>query len=408
MVEQRKIADKLRVARELMGITQEKAATFLGLPRTAITKIESAERHISSLELTKLAKLYHRSIDYFFNDKNSDDLIVELHRIAPGLDKNLEVKQHVNLCIELCREGVILEKMLGCSERAYLPSYADIISKSAQEAIKHGEHIAKEERRRLGLGSSPIGDIAELIAGQNVWASSANLPANMSGLFIHHESIGLAIFINGNQGHARNRFSIAHEYAHALFDRDCDKTITVSSENNNSIKEKRANAFAAAFLMPEEGVRDLLKTLHKGAPTREEKIIYNPTSEEKTKVSMRSNSKSQQITYQDIAFIAYHFGVSYQAAVYRLLNLSLINQSEGKRLLELEDLGRNYLQELGMLDDLEGKKNKKYKDRELRNQILKLSIEAYRQELISKGRLVDLGKLLSISSETIIGFAEAA
>ena len=404
-----KIGDKLRIARESMGMTQEMAATSIGLSRTAITKIESGERQLSSLELTKLAKLYHRSINFFFNDKNNDDLLVELHRATSGLDKNPDVKQQVNLCVDLCREGVILENILGSNERAYLPSYGDIASRSAKEAIKQGEHIAKEERRRLGLGFSPIGDIAELISQQNIWTSSANLPDNMSGLFIHHESIGLAIFVNNTHARARKRFSFAHEYAHALLDRNRDQSITVSSEDNTSeIIEKRANAFAAEFLMPEEGIRELLKSMGKGAPIREEKMIYDAASEKQTLVPVRNNSKSQQITYQDLATLAYHFGVSYQVAVYRLSNLSFITQNECKHLLELEGLGKEYLKVLDMFEDLEGHKNEGHKDKELRNQVLKLSIEAYRQELISKGRLTDLGKLLNIPPHKIIEFAEAA
>jgi hypothetical protein len=35
---------------------------------------------------------------------------------------------------------------------------------SAGEAIRQGEIVALEERRRLGLGSAPIGNIAEMIA----------------------------------------------------------------------------------------------------------------------------------------------------------------------------------------------------------------------------------------------------
>lgn len=406
-MDMKKMADRLRMAREAMNMTQENAAVFLALPRTAITKIENGDRHISSLELTKLAKLYHRSINFFFHDEIRNDFIVELHRIAPGFDKNPEVKEQVNSCIDLCREGIILENILGYTERTYLPSYANIISRTAQEALKHGEQIAKEERRRLGLGSSPIGDISELISNQNIWMSSANLPDSMSGFFIHCRSIGRAIFVNEKHAHGRQRFSIAHEYAHALLDRD--QAITVSNEDNKSeIREKRANAFAAAFLMPEEGVRDFLSAMNKGALAREEKILYDPASEEEIKISVRSDHKSQQITYQDLASIAHHFGVSYVAAVYRLLNLHLMTKNESKELIESENLGKQYLRALGMFDDFEGMQHKEHKNRELRKQILRLTIEGYRRELISRGKLLDLGKLLNISSDEIVELAEAA
>jgi hypothetical protein len=56
--------------------------------------------------------------------------------------------------------------------------------------------VAEQERRRLGLGHSPILDISDLINSQNVWASGAKLPDDMSGLFLRHSSIGLGILVN--------------------------------------------------------------------------------------------------------------------------------------------------------------------------------------------------------------------
>lgn len=403
---QNNIASKLRLAREAIGLTQEKAAHSIGLPRTAITKMESGERPISTLELTNLARLYHRSISYFFNDEVGDDLLVELYRVAPGLNKTPEVRKHVDMCIDLCRQGIVLERILGNRVGTYLPSYNYIVPKSAQEAIKQGENIAKQERSRLGLGSSPVGDIAELISNQNIWTSSANFPDSMSGLFIHHDSIGLAIFVNDSHVRNRKRFSYAHEYAHALFDRNRDQAITVSSrENTSDMIEKRANAFAAEFLIPEEGVRDLLKIMNKGGPTREEKILYDPSSEEVTQVHLRSDGKSQKITYQDLAYIAHHFGVSYQGAAYRLKNLSLISNQECSSLIGQEGAGKSYISLLYSHQDLESTIDD---NRELRNHILKLTIEAYRQELISRGKLSDLSKLIDIPSDTVLELAETA
>ena len=52
----------------------------------------------------------------------------------------------------------------------------------------------------------------------------------------------------------RRRFSIAHEYAHVLLDREL-KAILSHARDRSSWMEVRANAFAASFLMPAEGVR---------------------------------------------------------------------------------------------------------------------------------------------------------
>ena len=55
----KKLVARLKEAREYMGISQEKVATYLGVPRSAVSEIESGKRSVSALELQRLAKLYH-------------------------------------------------------------------------------------------------------------------------------------------------------------------------------------------------------------------------------------------------------------------------------------------------------------------------------------------------------------
>ncbi len=106
--------------------------------------------------------------------------------------------------------------------------------------------------------------------------------------------------------------------------------------------------------------------------------------------------------------LAHRFGVSYQAAVYRLLSLHHISRAESNELLDREAVAKDFLQALGMFDDLEGKEAKPLMDRELRSQVAGLAIEAYRREEISRGRLLDLGKPLGIPGPKLLALAEAA
>ena len=74
----------------------------------------------------------------------------------------------------------------------------------------------------------------------------------MSGMFLRHPSIGFAILVNSSHPRGRKRFSYAHEYAHALLDRD--RNIAVSTTDNSSeLIERRANAFSAAFSHADSG-----------------------------------------------------------------------------------------------------------------------------------------------------------
>lgn len=403
------LARRLRQAREQAGVSQQGAADAIGVHRTAITQMEGGNRAVTTLELSRLATLYGRAITWFLSEQQDqgEDLLVALHRAAPGLDTAPETRQQVDRCVALCKEGVSLEAALGQGPRLGPPSYAEPVPQNAWDAIAQGGRIAEEERRRLNLGARPIDDIVSLINEQGVWASGADLPGSMSGLFLHHPSIGQAILVNSSHVRARQRFSFAHEYAHALLDRE--RTVTVSSTDNAAdLVEKRANAFAAAFLLPKEGVAETLAALNKGRPSRVEETVFDAATGNHFDAQLRPTPRSQQITCQDVAMLAHRFGASYQAAVYRLLSLNHIGRKDSEDLLRQESVGRDYLTALDMFEDLEGVETKKPKDRELRGQIIRLAIEAYRQEEISRGRLLELGKSLGMRGAKLVELAEAA
>lgn len=408
-IDGKELARRLRKAREDAGMNQQEAADAIGVHRTAITQLEAGNRAVSTLELTHLAEKYGQPVTWFLSDGAGadEDVLVRLHRALPGLDNVPDSKRQVDRCIALCREGINLEGALGHAPRKGPPTYAVPVPPTPWDAIDQGQRIAEEERRRLGLGARPINDLVGLIGEQGVWASGADLPKKMSGLFVHHASIGLVILVNSAQVRVRRRFSYAHEYAHALLDRDQAMTVT-SADNAADLIEKRANAFAAAFLLPKEGVAEVLAALDKGQPSRLDETVFDAATGGRFDAQARPAPGSQKITYQDAATLAHRFGVSYQAAVYRLLSLGHVTKVQGAELLELEAMGKEFLKALGMFDELEGDEAPKTKDRELRRQVAGLAIEAYRREEISRGRLLDIGKQLSIPGPKLVELAEAA
>ena len=65
----RKMGSKLREAREYLELTQQEVAQVLGLPRSAISLIETGERRLETLELKQLAELYGRPISDFTEER---------------------------------------------------------------------------------------------------------------------------------------------------------------------------------------------------------------------------------------------------------------------------------------------------------------------------------------------------
>jgi transcriptional regulator with XRE-family HTH domain len=67
------MGDRLREAREYLGFSQEEVATYLGVPRTALTGIEAGTRKVDALELKKLATLYKRTVAFFTGEEADED-----------------------------------------------------------------------------------------------------------------------------------------------------------------------------------------------------------------------------------------------------------------------------------------------------------------------------------------------
>lgn len=63
------LCERLRAAREYLGLSQEEVAQQVGLPRPAISQIENGNRRIDAIELAKLAKLYQRPVSYFTGEE---------------------------------------------------------------------------------------------------------------------------------------------------------------------------------------------------------------------------------------------------------------------------------------------------------------------------------------------------
>lgn len=81
--ERRRLGDRLREARKYLGLKQEEVATYLKIPRTALTDIESGQRRVEAIELTRLARLYRQSVGYFTGeDEASASLPADVAHLA--------------------------------------------------------------------------------------------------------------------------------------------------------------------------------------------------------------------------------------------------------------------------------------------------------------------------------------
>jgi Zn-dependent peptidase ImmA (M78 family) len=130
--------------------------------------------------------------------------------------------------------------------------------------METSEHINKKVKSLLssaGVNSAPV-PIDKIVVANKISVQYAALDGDISGL-LYKQGEKAVIGVNGLHATVRQRFTLAHEFAHFILghkgDFFLDRVIlfrSTKSKEANSAQERDANAFAAALLMPEEMVQE--------------------------------------------------------------------------------------------------------------------------------------------------------
>jgi transcriptional regulator with XRE-family HTH domain len=66
------LGERLKEAREYVGLKQDDVAKKLGIPRSALSNIEAGIRKVDAIELAQMAKLYQRPVAWFTGEDPHD------------------------------------------------------------------------------------------------------------------------------------------------------------------------------------------------------------------------------------------------------------------------------------------------------------------------------------------------
>ncbi len=387
------LARRLRAARRACHITQAKAARALGVPRSAVSQIETGQRGVSGLELHRLAQLYSRDLGDFLEDRFEEgNPVTAMFRAHPELKRSPAATASLRLCGELSREVANLHELLELDRGiSTIPEYSLRAPKSKWDAVRQGDAAAERERRRLDLGIAPLPDVASLLGAQGISTVLARMDDAVSGLTLISADGDVLVAANRTHHILRRRFSFAHEYAHVLLDREL-KAILSRARDRSNLMEVRANAFAASFLMPAEGVRSYVNALSKGLASRTRADTFD--EEAVTRVEGRRRVDTQNIELHDVVRIAHHFGVSCTAVLYRLKGLDFVTEEERSSLAERDSVGlskalRGFLG-LPEPDDSRGESR-------VHARFVALAIEAFTRGKITQRKLDELGRLVQVA-----------
>jgi Zn-dependent peptidase ImmA (M78 family)/DNA-binding XRE family transcriptional regulator len=368
------VGERLRIAREAAGISQANAATAIDVARTTLVAIEQGQRRIRMGELQKLARLYNTSVNALLRQEAIQvDLAPRFRKLAGS--SNASVDTAVKLLGDLAKAEVELENLLGVKRVPNYPPERPILRGDVRA---QAEQDALELRQRLGLGMSPVSDIVtllELELGVRVYVR--RFDGKISGLFAYDEALGPCILLNANHPRDRRAQSAAHECGHLISTRR-EPEILHNHESENSREERYANAFGRAFLTPSRAVTQKFQEVLAG---------------------------SDRLTRRHVIVLAHFFGVSREAIVRRLEELSLIKmgtwdwfESNGGI---TDEQARQILGDLSIPDA-----HKADADRPTTLRLNLLAAEAHRRGLLSEGQLARLLNLDRVELREILGGLE--
>lgn len=332
----RELGLRVRSYREASGLSQEAVASVLGIPRSAVSLLESGKRDISALELRRLSDLLGVRASQLLADEAGEDAPAPVlsgssvrfrAQIAdPQRESQLEawlaeVQEKVSQAERLL--SVIAEDkeedLLQPAAWRLPRDYAERLS--GFHPLRQGEEAASLERSRLNIGDSPIDDLAALLGRQGilVWGRLSDDEPPLDGLsFFDSNGRPMVFHFSRRDKVARAsyrwRFTIAHGLGHLLFDFSPQERQAVAdleiSAPGGAVPEQRANAFAAALLMPRDGLRSELQ-----------RFGWRP---------------GEPLDLYWLFHLQMVFRVSFASLGYRLLNLGWLRQTDWEAMSHLQ------------------------------------------------------------------------
>lgn len=291
---------RLRRARMVSGLSRARVATALAVRRAEVARIEHGRRSVSAAELRELARLYHKPSAHCLVQPAGVPPVRHLRSGDRPDERDLAVLEEVG---DWLAYYAWLERAALGAQRYEFPTYP----LPAGHADEQGRILAADERSRLGLGEAdPVPSMVGLLEreGVKVAVQGFHPRSRASGCFLFSEALGPCVILNRDRSPAERRFAAAHAYAHLLVDQDEITGGLCGPFRADAPDERRADSFAAAFLMPLAGVNARLADL--GSPGR--------------------------LTAERVVRLSHEFGASSSRVVARLADLGWIDEHRRSRL----------------------------------------------------------------------------
>ncbi len=305
------LGDRLRDRRERAGLTQGDAARALRLPRELVSMWETEARTPGLGQLEELARLYRVNVAYLLGEEELDEKR-EREVLFRGLSGSPEARLELERWLDFLDGWAGFLGDVGGAEVLPGPGKPprELREWAQSTDARRAPTLAAKVREVYGLGSGAIPDLYAFLDEPDVLVYRAALGSisgpsgGVSGAFYNHPELGYCLLVNSDTTPGRQVFTLAHEFAHALF--HYPSRGLVSWKGIRDPREKFADVFAAHFLVPTKQLKDVV--------------------EDKRRSGWPDPYEALQL--------ASYFRVSYATLLYRLLEEKIIEDDTYKWLKE--------------------------------------------------------------------------
>jgi len=239
---------RLRVARELRGLTQKAVAEAANITSTAVGQFEKGTTTPNARTLVNLADALRFPLPFFRDDVAHSDTE------TPAFFRSLRStsardQRQARAFVELVREFTLaLETKVELPQHD-IPRHPMTPGRDDRHSVEAVASLVREEFGHWDDG--PVDNVVALLERHGAVVTRTQFDASKIDAFsVAYEDRPVVVLCSDKNLYDRSRFDAAHELGHLVMHEpeDCGHKAT----------EDQANQFAAAFLMPEQGIRDHL------------------------------------------------------------------------------------------------------------------------------------------------------
>lgn len=280
------IANRIKSARRLKGLSLQNVADELGVTKQMISKYENGISIPSSSKFLILSKLFNQKIDYFFRSFQ-----IELGEVNFRKKSSFSAKKQNSLKEQI---KINLENYLWIEDILAIDySFNNIIAQQEIKSISDIEDVVLKLRMSWDIGIDPIHNIIQLLEDKEIKIIELyDVDDKFDGLATYIDNKFPVIVVNGKFPVERKRFTLLHELGHLLLNLpDCEL----------SKEEKFCNSFASELLLP------------------------------KHLIIKEFGNKRKHVSFTELVSIQKKYGISIPAIIFRLVESGVLPKEYHKQ-----------------------------------------------------------------------------